>query len=352
MAKVATAGSKEARALEKVKKTFEDAYRETKNTAQPDGVKSESVENTHNSIKENSTQKNGSRSNETESIKTQLRNNQDRLDKMDIVANVRISEEYLKMEKAEKQNWVIERLRPSNYQVIRNNFGVISFAKKHLKSAFNYFKKGSAEEVVFEALPKVLESGIEITNRTEHKGRGYGTITIAAPITINGKRGNMAVTVKRTDINHYNVHRILTPDGSVFQLSDILKETEPTPAGESPQNGSLATPIGSVPTNIVSENAQNVNRKLSLSEDGVGASVIGDNVYGSDVAVESREETVPAAKRSKVDYSKVAPTKEDIAAMEQEKAAQSEDGMQTLIRGLDEIRIFPNVAVVFTIFLW
>ena len=37
--KVATAGSKEARALEKVKKTFADVYRETKNTAQPDGVK-------------------------------------------------------------------------------------------------------------------------------------------------------------------------------------------------------------------------------------------------------------------------------------------------------------------------
>ena len=39
LVKVATAGSKEARPPEKVKKLFDEAYRNTKNTAQPDGVK-------------------------------------------------------------------------------------------------------------------------------------------------------------------------------------------------------------------------------------------------------------------------------------------------------------------------
>ena len=97
-------------------------------------------------------------------------------------------------------------------------------------------------------------------------------------------------------------------------------------------------------------NSKNADIRYSLSENETARR--GDNVYGSDVVLQNQEETVPAAKRSKVDYSKVAPTKEDIALMEKEKAAQSEDGMQTLIRGLDEIRIFPNVAVVFTIILW
>ena len=197
---------------------------------------------------------------ETSSIKEQIRENLDRLNKTDPVANIQTSNEYMAMKKAEKQNWVVEKLRSTNYKVNRKNFGIISFAQKHLKSAFNYFMKGSAEEVSFEALPQVLENGIEITNRSDHKNRGYGTVTIAAPVIINGKRGNMAVVVKRTNENYYKVHRVLTPNGEMFNLADVKKETEPTPAGESPQNGSLATPISSVSPSIVAETETNVNQ--------------------------------------------------------------------------------------------
>ena len=75
---------------------------------------------------------------------------------------------------------------------------------------------------------------------SDHKSREYGTVTIAAPVTIDGQRGNMAVVVKQTTDNFYKVHRILTPDGSVFEMN--TNEAEPTPGGGVAENGSLARP--------------------------------------------------------------------------------------------------------------
>ncbi len=198
---------------------------------------------------------------ENTGIRNQLRNHQEVLDSMQPVAEIQTSAEYAQMNIAEKKNWIVEKLRSTGYKVERKGFGIIDFAKKRLKSAFNYFDKNSVEEVAFEAIPSVLENGVEIENRNVHKDRNYGTVTIAAPITINGKRGNMAVVVKKTDGNYYKVHRILTPDGSVFNLSEMTNEAESTPAGESPINGSLATPKDSASVISIPENVSDVKQE-------------------------------------------------------------------------------------------
>ena len=181
------------------------------------------------------------------------------LSTMQPVTNIQVPSNFSQMDISSKKNWVIEKLRPTGYKVERKGFGIINFAAKQLKSAFNYFGKGSVEEVAFEAIPYVLENGIEISSHTQHKGRDYGTVTIAAPVTINGKRGNMAVVVKRTTDNFYKVHRILTPDGSVFALSETTNEAESTPAGESPKTGSLATPKDSASAENIAQPGENVN---------------------------------------------------------------------------------------------
>ena len=72
-------------------------------------------------------------------------------------------------------------------------------------------------------MPEVLKNGIEIESRDNHKGHEYGTKTFAAPVEINGERGNMAVVVKRTTDNFYKVHRIVTPDGQVFKFEQKNK---------------------------------------------------------------------------------------------------------------------------------
>lgn len=184
-----------------------------------------------------------SNANEQSGVKEQIRSKQDELNTMQPAAEIQAPTEFEQMDKAGKQNWVVEKLRSTGYKVDRKGFGIIDFAKKRLKAAFKYFDSGSAEEAAFEALPYVLENGIEISSHSDHKGRTYRTVTIAAPVIINGKRGNMAVVVKQTDGNHYKVHRILTPDGSVFQLSETTNEADRADGGVT-ENGSLATSNG------------------------------------------------------------------------------------------------------------
>lgn len=196
-------------------------------------------------------------------IREQIRSNQGVLNGMDPVASIETPKSFAQMDKTEKMNWVIEKLRPTNYQVDREGFGIIRFAKKQLKSAFNYFKKGSIEESTFEAIPYVLKNGTEIASHPDHKGRDYGTVTFAAPVEIDGKRGNMAVVVKMTPENLYKVHRILTPDGQVFNLSEnINSEAVASTTGESPATGSLATSKTTASMDSISQPEGNVNGNM------------------------------------------------------------------------------------------
>ena len=181
-------------------------------------------------------------------------------------SSLTVPDKFYSLDKAEKQNWIVEKLQSTGYSVNRNGFGLIEFAKKRLKSAFNYFRKNSTEEAVFEALPYVLRDGIEIGKHSQHKGRNYGTVTIAAPVSVNGVRGNMAAVVKQTTGNYYKVHRILSPDGAEFIL-DIKEEAAPTSGGGVTNKGSLATPISSASTNIVTDQRNNVKESFSADID-------------------------------------------------------------------------------------
>lgn len=220
---------------------------------------------------------------EESSIKDQIRSNQNMLNTMTSVANINTPNGFADMTKTERKNWVIKKLQPTNYEVNRKGFGIIKFAEKQLKSAFNYLKRGSVEEASFEALPYVLEYGTEIGAHPKHKGREYGTVTIAAPVVINGKRGNMAVIVKQTTDNFYKVHRILTPDGAVFNLSETTNEAGPSLAGEVPEIGSLATPINPASKNIISEDGLEVKGTGAAEQNFSGKAQYQDLLYEGNV---------------------------------------------------------------------
>ena len=220
---------------------------------------------------------------EESSIKDQIRNNQDALNKLEPVASIITPKGFSEMTKTERKNWVIKKLRPTNYEVDRKGFGIIKFAEKQLKSAFNYLKRGSVEEAAFEALPYVLENGTEIATHPKHKGREYGTVTIAAPVVINGTRGNMAVIVKQTTDNFYKVHRILTPDGAVFDLSEKTNEAGPSLAGESPETGSLATPINPASDSIIQSADMDVKGTGAAEQNFSGKAQYQDLLYEGNV---------------------------------------------------------------------
>lgn len=75
-----------------------------------------------------------------------------------------------------------------------------------------------AEKVSIVAIYKVIKQGIQIGEHGNHKDRGKHTITLAAPVEINGTRGNMAVVINLRN-NKYKVHRIHMSDGSVFKFA-------------------------------------------------------------------------------------------------------------------------------------
>jgi len=76
--------------------------------------------------------------------------------------------------------------------------------------------EGSA--IAFFVAHKVIKQGIIIGYHTNHKDRSLDTITFAAPVELNGKRGNMAVVIKIAGRNLYKTHTILTPEGNLFIL--------------------------------------------------------------------------------------------------------------------------------------
>lgn len=98
---------------------------------------------------------------ESAGIRDQIRSSQNTLNEMEPVASIQTPKNFADLTKSERQSWVIKKLQPTNYMVDRKGFGVIRFAEKQLKSAFNYLKRGSVEEASFEAIPYVLEHGTQ-----------------------------------------------------------------------------------------------------------------------------------------------------------------------------------------------
>ena len=110
------------------------------------------------------------------------------------------------------------------YKVDRQNFGTIIIDDNRIYSSLKYVLT-EAEFAAYLSLSKILKQGIIIGSHKNHKGRNYETITIAAPVIIDGKRGNVAAVVKRTTKNYYKTHRVVFIDDSILKLS-VDKEKE------------------------------------------------------------------------------------------------------------------------------
>jgi hypothetical protein len=156
------------------------------------------------------------------SVKDQIRAAQDELNEMRPVATISGISRGNKSA-AQFKNEIIEKAKdyPENIDV--QNVGEVAFGQKEIAAAMNY-ERSNAEIAALLLVPHVLKRGINITDRTNHKGRGFQTITIAAPVVINNKPGNMGVVIKRTKGLRYKAHRILAPDGSTFVLSEIKSD--------------------------------------------------------------------------------------------------------------------------------
>lgn len=156
-------------------------------------------------------QKNGDA--ESASIKEQIQANSEKLNGMKPAATVRISDMPKGIQK--QRQWIVNRLKNTGYAVQNREIGTIEFTPRQINTGLNYLDE-PGEIAAFAALPALLKRGEIIDRHGKHKNRPRGSITIAAPVVINGVRGNMAVALTQTSKTHYHTHRIVMPDGSTF----------------------------------------------------------------------------------------------------------------------------------------
>lgn len=196
------------------------------------------------------------------SIKQQIANASKTLNDTEPVVQKNVSEFFSGMNIKQKRAWAeTEALKYGN-RVDRQGYGEIEVSRKDVNSALNYLQS-DGEIAAFAALPYVLKRGKEIYREADHKGRGYSTVTFAAPVVINGVRGNMAVVVRETSKNHYDMHRIVMPDGSAFTFAEKTNaETGPTAATSS--TDALTQPTASTSKNSIPADGENVKPQFSL----------------------------------------------------------------------------------------
>lgn len=123
-----------------------------------------------------------------------------------------------------------------------------------------------AEMAAFLTIPKILKQGMEIREHENHKARNVETITLSAPVEINGTRGNVAVVVKFTK-NYFKALRILTPEENVYSLSGHEK-AELTPTQHTPTSGAYSASISSVGKSIPQSDVE-INTKYFMRDVGL-----------------------------------------------------------------------------------
>lgn len=209
---------------------------------------------------------------ETSSIKEQIENSREKLNAMGLVARASVPTD-LKSKDAAAQ-WAAERLKSSGYKVDRQGYGDIYFSKKDMDKGLRYADTAE-EKAALAVLPQVLKRGIEIGGHANHKGRTKQTITFAAPVELNGTRGNMAVVVNKNG-NHYYAHRIVLPDGTAFRFSEEGKSNAAQELSRGVTvSGSLADTTSAASENSIPKDGKRV--KYSAFNEEVARQLAGEN---------------------------------------------------------------------------
>ena len=182
-------------------------------------------------------------------IKDQIVAVSDQLNQMDVVSSV-TTDGFAGMKKSDIAKAVEKEYAKFGKRVDRQNFGIILLEYNQINKALEYLYT-DGEKAALLTVPRVLKRGIIADMHTEHKERGVDSITFAAPVEINGTRGNVGVVVQRVaGTNRFKTLRILLPNGKAFEFVKN-KEADPTTGSSSKHNGSEGIPIESASKNSI-----------------------------------------------------------------------------------------------------
>lgn len=227
---------------------------------------------------------------QSKSIKEQIADHSEELNAKAVVTSIRVSD-MPKGDIQKQRRWAENRLKNTGYAVDRKGTGRIEFTPSQLNTGLNYLDE-PGEIAAFAALPAVLKRGDIIDQHDEHKGRQRGSMTIAAPVEINGVRGNMAVALTETTSRHYHAHRIVMPDGSTFVFNEN-EDAESKPVGELPAKQALiAEPINSTSDNNIAQRrseSNTQNQQFQMFDSSGKEMTDGQKEYFADSKIRDRE---------------------------------------------------------------
>ena len=139
---------------------------------------------------------------------------------------------------------------------VRSGFGRVILGRKGVVNTV-FHGNGPAKQAAFPAIKAVIENGIEIGRDINHKGRGYDTVTFAAPIDFFQTKAPLGVVVQvfdngRGDKSFY-IHEIFDAEGNYIELVDGVptkKEISNTGEVDSSSTAGVADDGNNPNTNI------------------------------------------------------------------------------------------------------
>ena len=165
---------------------------------------------------------------------------------------------------------------------VRPGFGRVVLGRKGVvHTAFH--GNGPAKQAAFPAVKAVIENGIEIGRDINHKGRGYDTVTFAAPIDFFQTKAPLGVVVKvfengRGDKSFY-IHEICDAEGNYIELVDgVPTKKEISNTGE----------VDSSSTADVADDGNNPNTSIHNDSEIVKS----ESVEAMDIEVDAKTESV------------------------------------------------------------
>lgn len=302
LCKLATAGSKEARELEKVKQTFEKAYREagqaTKNTADGGGVKYSLAGVNEYGIEVYET-----------------------------------SDEIMGMSWNERKARYLE--------VMRNEYrGRTAKFERNGHTYYAQFDQNSIRKHIY-GDSRASTNGVKALTKA---GADGDVFTLVENADYTGSKQN---TKNHTNADYFDYYvKTVQIDGKVFDLrADVEKQygadggyvytlalreskkTKAAPALGTPQSGPVKG-AETASSDSISNSGQNVNTKYSLSPEGEGGGgeTGGYNVYGEDIQRLDWNDLAPDPETGPLTGDDIAPTMEEIARQEAEKVKSQAPG--------------------------
>ena len=206
----------------------------------------------------------------SENIVDQMRSALPEVMEMDSVATIDISNatEYVGVHKLDEKAGLAE-FRRQGGSAYREGFGKVLLSRKGAVDTV-FHGNGPAKQASFPAIKAVIERGVEVGSDPDHKGRGYDTVTFAAPIDFFGDKKLLGVVVKvyrngRGDTAFY-IHEICDSEGNYVRMDEI-KEISNTGGLDSSSSAGIADSEVSLKNSLL-DSGQNVKQYSMKDSEG------------------------------------------------------------------------------------